>query len=177
MTVPLTTARLRTAFNLPWLLCISGLVFLLSQTLLGLAFAPLGGPDTLLRIQLGFTSAEAYQAQFQAWDEAGLLGVYQAHFLLDALHPFWYAIFGTCALAVVFSWRGASAVWDRLLPLPMLSGLLDVMENSVQRVFLAEPLLITDGLARLSWLCSLGKWTLVMVYILAVLYWLLPLRR
>src|SRR5690606_18817520 len=103
MTVPLTLPRLRTLFNLPWLLLISGIVFTISHTALMLALTPLGEPDIVFRIQLLFTKAADYQAQFSAWESAGVLGAYKAHLILDALHPVWYGTFGTCVLAVLFS--------------------------------------------------------------------------
>lgn len=177
MTVPLTLPRLRTLFNLPWLLLVSGIVFAISQTALALTLVPLGEPETLFRVQLLFTTAADYQAQFSAWESAGVLGAYEAHLILDALHPVWYATFGTCVLAVLFSRRGASGAWDRLLPLPMLSGLLDVLENGMQAMFLNHPAALTDGLVCISWLCSVGKWSLVLVYVIAALYWMLPRRR
>lgn len=177
MTVPVTLSRLRVLLNLPWLLAVSGIVFLLSQTALALTLMPLGEPDILFRVQLLFTSAADYQAQFAAWQEAGVLGAYEAHLILDALHPVWYATFASCLLAVLFSRRDAGSAWDRLLPLPLLSGLLDVLENSLQAMFLSHPETLTDALVRMSWLCSVGKWGLVLVYSLAALYWLLPRRR
>lgn len=177
MTVPLTLGRLRTLFNLPWLLAVSGIVFVLSQIALALTLSPLGGPDAMLRVQLLFTTAAEYQAQFSSWQEAGVLGAYQAHLIIDALHPVWYATFATCLLAILFSRRNASAAWDKLLPLPLLSGLLDVLENSLQAMFLSHPVTVTDALARMSWLCSIGKWSLVAIFTLAALYWLIPRRR
>lgn len=177
MTVPLTLGRLRILFNLPWLLAVSGIVFLLSQIALALTLAPLGGPEAILRVQLLFTSAAEYQSQFSSWQDAGVLGAYQAHLIVDALHPVWYATFATCLLAMLLSHRNAGGAWDKLLPLPWLSGLLDVLENSMQAMFLNHPVTLTDGLARISWLCSVGKWGLIAVFTLAALYWLLPHRR
>ncbi|AJD49025.1 hypothetical protein S7S_13065 [Isoalcanivorax pacificus W11-5] len=177
MTVPLTLPRLRTLLNLPWLMLVSGIVFIISQTALALTLVPLGEPEILFRVQLLFTTAADYQAQFNAWEAAGVLGAYEAHLILDALHPVWYATFATCVLAVLFSRRGASAAWDRLLPLPMLSGLLDVLENGMQAMFLNHPAALTDGLVFMSWLCSAGKWGLVLIYVVAALYWIPPRRR
>lgn len=177
MSTPCTLMRLRDRLNLPWLALLSGVVFLLSQTLILLTLAPLDDPSALLRMQLTYTSAEQYLAQFAAWEHDGMLYAYRDHLLPDTLHPLWYGLFASTLLAIVLSRAGASQRWNLLLPLPALSALLDVLENTVQQLFLANSASITDALATFSWLCSSGKWLLVMVYLLAIIGWALVGRR
>ena len=100
---------------------------------------------------------------------------YRAHFRLDDFHWIWYAGLFTALLGRLFERRAVSHRFDWILLLPLASGLLDLLENQIQRVFLGAPgfLAVVDPLPLISTAASILKWGLALVYLsaTAVLLW------
>jgi hypothetical protein len=127
--------------------------------------APLG--SDMLRLQcLGF-SADDYRQMLRGWQDAGVLGAYRAHFLLDDVHWIWYSLFFTAVLCRLFERRAVNPRHDWILLLPLVSGLLDAFENRLQHVFLSTPDFsqVVDPLPAFSTVASDLKWGLVLLYV------------
>lgn len=163
----MTLARVRSAFNAPWIALVFGTIYVLSQSALGFMIAPLG-TGAVLRMQCTFFSAADYVAYFGELRQRGLLDVYASHLLLDRLHPIWYVLCAVSWLATLMERRAAPARWNWLLALPWLAGLADVIENELQSVFLLGDSHITTPLAVLSTLSSLLKWSCTAVFMTAI---------
>ncbi|MGH0035714.1 MAG: hypothetical protein ACQGVK_11880 [Myxococcota bacterium] len=166
---------MRSALDRRWLLAASGLLFVVSQGAILFVVAPIGGE--LLELQcLGF-SAERTLAIYREWERSGAMSAYRAHFTLDAVHWVWYSVFATCLLCRQFERHRVDPRFDWILIAPLVSGLLDALENGIQQHFLHSPdfAAITDPLALLGTLASWGKWLLVAGYVSLAL--LLIVRR
>lgn len=121
----------------------------------------------LLRLQcFGFSAAETLRV-FRSWEASGALDAYRAHFAFDDVHWLWYSLFFTAVLGRLFERRGVTHRLDWILALPIASGLLDVLENQIQHVFLSTPDFsrIVDPLPLISTAASNLKWLLVLVYV------------
>ncbi|WP_018353379.1 hypothetical protein [Longispora albida] len=170
MSAALSLSRIRSNVGVPWLAWVSGIVWAVSQTALAVLTIPLGSPG-VFEVQCTFFTASQYLRHFGDLEARGLLGVYRSHLFIDGAHPLWYAVFATSLLALLANRARVTPRWDWILALPVASGLFDVLENSIQRVFLSDRAAITDGLATIGTLCSLAKWTLVAFYIGTAIAW------
>jgi hypothetical protein len=163
--VTLTIRGLAHSLGRTWLIVALGITFLVSQlvivvTLDGIAF-------DLLRLQcFGFSAAETVRV-FRSWEANGALDAYRAHFVFDDVHWLWYSLFFTALLGRLFERRGVTRRLDWILVLPLASGLLDVVENEIQHVFLSTPDFsrIVDPLPLISTVASNLKWLLLLVYV------------
>jgi hypothetical protein len=163
--VALTIRNLAQSLGRTWLIVLSGLVYLVSQLAILVTLDRIG--SELLRLQcFGFSAAETLRV-FRAWEQRGVLDAYRAHFLLDDVHWLWYSVFFTALLGRLFERRGVTRRLDWILVLPIASGLLDVVENQIQHVFLSTPDFsrIVDPLPLISTMASNLKWLLVLVYV------------
>lgn len=147
------------------LIALFGITYLVSQVTILILVKPLGGQ--LAELQLFGFSAERYLAIFHAWEAAGVMPAYRAHFVLDDVHWIWYAGFFTTLLCRLFERARIPHRLDWVLLLPLVSGLADWYENGLQHVFLDAPDFSTlaDPLPLLSTLASLLKWTLALIYV------------
>lgn len=147
-----------------WLVASFGAAWLASQTAILVLLSPIA--PGLWRLQTRVSSAEETLAILQGWEERGVLGAYRAHFVLDDFHWLLYAGFFTTLLCRLFEARRVPRRWNFVLALPLVSGLLDVVENALQRRFIASPGFpdVVDPLPLFSLLASGGKWLLVAGY-------------
>lgn len=158
-------AKLRRRMALPgWLVALLAAVYATSQATILVILHPLGA--SIARLQCCTVTAEATVATFRAWEAAGLMPVYRAHFVLDDVHWVWYAGLATALLCRLFERQRVAHRHDWVLLLPLISGLCDAYENHLQHVFLGAPEFATvvDPLPLLSTLASDAKWTLVAGY-------------
>ena len=155
------------------MIALFGVAWLASQTAILWILAPLG--SEIARLQTRSFRAEETLRILQDWEARGVLDAYRAHFVLDRFHPILYAGFFTALLCRLFEDLGVSRRWNFVLALPLLSGLLDGIENQIQLRFLASPdfSAVVDPLPIRSTLASDGKWLLVLAYAgaSAVLLW------
>jgi hypothetical protein len=172
--VALTIRNLAQSLGRTWLIVLSGLVYLVSQLAILVTLDRIG--SELLRLQcFGFSAAETLRV-FRAWEQRGVLDAYRAHFLLDDVHWLWYSVFFTALLGRLFERRGVTRRLDWILVLPLASGLLDLLENQIQHVFLSAPdfSTIVDPLPLISTAASDLKWLLVLFYVgttVVLLFW------
>ena len=158
-------AKLRRRLALPgWLVALVAGVYAVSQATILVILHPLGA--SIARLQCCAFSADATVATFRAWEAAGLMPAYRAHFVLDDVHWVWYAGLATALLCRLFEHQRVAHRHDWVLLLPLFSGLCDAYENRLQHVFLSAPdyAAIVDPLPLLSTLASDLKWTLVAGY-------------
>lgn len=156
-----------------WVIAAFGLTYLASQLAILVTLAP--ASSEMLRLQCFGFSAERTLAILRGWEASGAIDAYRAHFRLDDFHWLWYAGFFTALLGRLFERRAVSHRFDWILLLPLASGLLDLLENQIQRVFLGAPgfSAVVDPLPLISTAASILKWGLALVYLsaTAVLLW------
>ena len=159
-----------------WVIAVLGVIYVVSQTAILVTLAP--AISEMLRLQcLGFT-AERTLAIFHGWEASGAIDAYRAHFRLDDFHWLWYAGFFTALLGRLLERRPVSHRFDSVLVLPLASGLLDLLENQIQHVFLGAPgfATVVDPLPLISTAASILKWGLVLLYVGATAVLLSPVR-
>jgi hypothetical protein len=161
----LSLSRLRSALGRTWLVVLFGVAYAISQITILIQAEPLG--RRLAELQCCAFSAERTLAIFRHWEDAGVMDVYRAHFVLDDVHWIWYAGLFTFLLCRLFERRRVPHRLDWILLLPLASGLLDALENRLQHVFLASPGFagVVDPLPLLSTLASDAKWLLALAYV------------
>lgn len=123
----MTLNQLRQCFNAPWLVWVSGIIYALSQTVIGAILYPISG-DTLLKVQTSFFNAQDYLAFFAELRESDLLQNYANHLVVDAWHPLWYGLLGLSLLAVTMQRLDISPCKNWLLAMPIAAACLDVIE-------------------------------------------------
>jgi hypothetical protein len=132
--------------------------------------APQGTPG-VLELELAFTP-ERFKGIVEQWAEAGTLGVQQRNLWLDLLFPFAYAGLLT-GLLVLLAWPSSGApkaVLSVLLPLPLVAGVLDWLENGLLIWLLGQdPYRWPTAVFVMSAISSI-KWLLLLVSGLAVIY-------
>jgi hypothetical protein len=153
-----------------------GLTYIASQLAILVTLAP--ASSEMLRLQCFGFSAERTLAIFRGWEASGAIDAYRAHFRLDDFHWLWYAGFFTALLGGLFERRGVSHRLDWILVLPLTSGLLDLLENQIQHVFLGAPdfSTVVDPLPLISTAASILKWLLALVYVSTAAVLLLSVR-
>ena len=159
-----------------WVIAVLGVIYVVSQTAILVTLAP-ASPE-MLRLQCFGFSAERTLAIFRGWEASGAIDAYRAHFRLDDFHWLWYAAFFTALLGRLFERRAVSHRFDWILVLPLASGLLDLLENQIQHVFLGAPdfSTVVDPLPLISTAASILKWLLALGYVGATVVLLLPVR-
>ena len=131
-----------------------GFLYFLSQSLLIVILYPLG-IGTFLKLQVSF-SKDSYLQAFDAWKAQGVFGRYVLHLYPDMIHPFLFSFF---LFSLLKKHRAPFAV----LMFPVISGLADYVENTIQFVILSGRL--TEPLIFLSSLMSVVKWGLALISI------------
>ena len=140
-----------------------GIVYLISQIIIGRILEQIGGPE-VFKLQVTGWNAEIYLDTFADWQSRGLMDFYHAHFIFDDIHWVWYALSLSALLAAVLNRAAKPESWNWLLALPFVAGLSDFLENSIQHVFLVgtDGATIIDPLPAISTLASLTKWGLAL---------------
>lgn len=163
-----TAHRLRAALS-PWrAIAITGIVYFVSQAGITWLLGEIE-PATVLRLQTTL-SAQTFRDIVASLRESGLITSYWRHYLLDFVHPLWYALFLSACLARAFDATAVSSKFDTVLFVPFVAGGLDLVENLAHVVFLLQPDAIVAPLVVLSGLAAIGKWTLVTLCMLATAF-------
>ena len=165
---PLASLRRRLAALPGWLVAMLAVAYAISQATILAILHPLG--PSIAKLQCCAFTADAYIATFRAWESAGVLSAYRAHFVLDDVHWIWYSLLATALLCRLFERQRVPHRYDFVLVLPLVSGLCDAYENHLQHVFLSAPdySTIVDPLPLLSTLASDAKWALAAGYVLLI---------
>lgn len=158
--------RYRNTIGQKWIVMFFASIYLVSQSIIIVLLEQVGS-DQAGKLQLmGFT-ADIYLETFNRWETAGTMAFYKAHFFIDVVHPLWYTMALSALLALSMKDKDIDPRYTRLLVLPVLVGLCDTLENSIQLVFLSDPTYVTivDPLPLISTLLSITKWILASVVI------------
>lgn len=145
-----------------WIAFAFGTIYLISQGTIAALLENLGALE-LLMLQVSAVTAERYHEVFAQWDIQGLMPFYRAHFMIDNIHWVWYTGLLLTLLAISLEAANAPSRLNAVLVAPIVAGLCDVLENSVQQIFLSDAAYATvvDPLPLISTLASITKWSLV----------------
>ena len=138
-----------------------GSAYLLSQIVLAILLHPLGS-SRVLRLQTTLSATEFLDI-VGMWQAQGLLPIYLRHYLLDFVHPLWYAVALSALLALVFDANRVPGQYNCLLLTPFVAGTLDLFENVCHLVFLSDlnhlpraGVALSGFAGGLKWLLALG---------------------
>ncbi len=149
---------------------IFGCLFLASQLLIAYIISPLDGAR-LVQLQTTF-SVTTFQQIIADWESQNLLRFFYQHQIFDLfLHPVWYSIFLGAGLALSMNAAKIAEKYNAVLILPFIAGICDVLENSMHLILITYPDFINTFTVRLSACFASGKWFLVIVCGLIILYW------
>ena len=156
-------------------LLVTGVAYLVSQTIILIILHPLGSAS-VLQLQTTF-SPKLFLETISGWESAGLRHLYERHFYFDHLHPLWYSLFLSGLIALVIHRRQLSSRFRLLLIIPFIAGFCDVIENQFHIWFLADLSRVTNvPLSCSAFSCNL-KWTLVAFILLFILIHSVRLTR
>jgi len=135
--------------------------------------APQGTPG-IIQLELAFSEGR-FSGIVGQWSQVGTLRVQQRNLWIDLLFPFAYALFLSSLLAWVArrSCGEPSTRLIALLSLPFIAGLLDWIENAFLLLLLRDVISFAAPLVFLASAVSLVKWTLILVTVLAIIYYIL----
>ena len=104
---------------------------------------------------------------------------YRSHLIFDDIHWIWYSVMLTSLMALAMNAADSPPQRNPLLLMPLIAGLCDALENSMQKVFLSDPNFATvvDPLPLISTIASIIKWSFVMLSLLTILATWLDGRR
>lgn len=158
-------AQLRHYLASWWIIVVFGAVYLVSQAAIGALVQPLG-PE-MLGVQTTL-SADRVRAIFAAWDAAGLVDTYAAHYRYDMVHPLWYGVLLAAMLARGFEANRVPASRNALLLLPFVAAGCDLIENLIHLTFITDRANITTAAVRIANGAALTKWTIAGGSVVAV---------
>lgn len=148
------------------LILIFGGIYLVSQPAINYLLRGVTLP-AVLRLQISL-SARVIAETLAQWRSSGLLAGYLSHYIFDFLHPVWYVLFLTTALAKLFNSLDISARFSFLLSFPFIAGLCDLLENIAHLLFIHYPNTIIPLTAAISGSASILKWGLSGFSLLAI---------
>ena len=148
-----------------------GTLYLVSQTIIGIIIQDLN-LILFLKAQTTF-SKTVFLDLLAQWHQAGLMPDYLHHFYFDFLHPLWYAGFLGALMAKAMNLNQIPYKFNFLLLMPVVAGLLDLVENSFHILFISDAEAITQPRIFASALSANLKWGLAGVSILIILYMLI----
>ncbi len=153
-------AMLRDRLDAWWLILVFGLIYFVSQAIIGVIVHPLGADMLVVQTTL---SADHVREIFARWAAAGLLDTYASHYRFDNVHPLWYAMFLATALAKGFNANRVPPRFNALLALPFVAAACDLTENLFHLSYLADQanitpahVLMSNGAAIVKWVLALG---------------------
>lgn len=160
-----------------WVVLVFGTICMVSQGIIGAMVAPIGALQ-LVSLQVTAATAADYLTTFGQWQEAGLIPFYRAHLIFDGIHWLWYVITLAALLALALKRAGAGERASFLLAIPVLAGMCDLLENTLQQVFLSDAAFATvvDPLPAISTTASIVKWSLVLMSLVLILRFSLARR-
>jgi len=132
--------------------------------------APEGTPE-VLELELAFTT-DRFDSIVDQWAESGTLAVQQRNLWLDLFFPFAYGglLTGLLGLLAVPSSGEPKLRYAVLLPLPLVAGVLDWMENGLLIWLLGQGHNHWPTFVLLMSTISSVKWLLLLVSGVAVIY-------
>jgi hypothetical protein len=135
--------------------------------------APEGTPE-VLELELAFT-ADRFDGIVDQWAEAGTLAVQQRNLLLDLFFPFAYGglLTGLLGLLALPPSGEPKLGLSILLPLPLVAGVLDWLENGLLVLLLGWAVGQRQLLVAVASVVSSAKWILLLVSLMAVVCLLL----
>lgn len=152
-----------------------GLLYAVSQIALGIIIHHL---DTLLFLKAQTTfSADVLTDLLTQWDQAGLMPHYLHHFYLDFFHPFWYAMFLAAFLAKAMDLNHLSDNYNPLLLMPMVAGVMDLVENSFHVFYISDIEAIASWQVGVSALAANVKWGLAGLSVAGIAFLLVRYLR
>lgn len=143
-----------------------GLLFIISQGVIYYTIRDLP-PEKLIVLQTTFSKMK-FLSIIGAWKLTGVLPQFKAHFYFDFLHPVWYSIFLASLMALAFNANSLSKRFDGLLFIPFIAGLLDMVENVIHVMLLADIRKVTDAAIFISASAANLKWALAGIGVLIV---------
>ncbi len=152
-----------------------GLLYAVSQIALGIMIHHL---DTLLFLKAQTTfSVDLLKGLLIRWDQAGLMPHYRHHFYLDFFHPFWYAMFLAAFLAKAMNLNHLSDKFTPLLLIPMVAGIMDLVENCFHVLYISDIAAITSWQVVVSALAANVKWGLAGLSVAGIVFLLVRYLR
>jgi hypothetical protein len=170
MSVASTLKTLRQTLAQGWLAVASAVIYVLSQVVIAVQLEHLGAYRVFALQVTGFRAAD-YLQTFARWQEQGVMPFYRSHLIFDGVHWIWYSVMLTSLMALVMNAADSPPHRNPLLLMPIVGGLCDALENSLQQVFLSDPHFATvvDPLPLISTVASIVKWSLVVLSIVTIL--------
>lgn len=124
--------------------------------LIAAKLSPITGPE-LMATQLTF-SRDALIATFDRWEAQGRLAAFRNHFDVDLVaFPIGYGLLLASVIAYALDRAGAEHARDRLILLPFVASVLDVLENLGHLRMLDHRDSITQAAVTINALLSTGK--------------------
>ena len=157
------------------IIIIFGVLYLISQTIIGIIIHDLN-PLLFIKAQTTFSKVVLLDL-FAQWHQAGLMPNYCRHFYFDFLHPLWYAGFLCALMAKAMNLNQIPQKFNLLLLIPIIAGLLDLVENSFHVLFISNADAITQPRIFVSALSANLKWGLAGVSILIIAFMLVNYFR
>ncbi len=179
MSAASTLGTVRRTLARGWLALSSAVIYLVSQLVIAAQLEHLGAYRVFELQVTGFRAAD-YLRTFASWQKQGVMPFYRSHLIFDDIHWIWYTVMLTSVMALAMNAADSPPQRDPLLVMPIVAGLCDLLENSLQRVFLSDPQFATvvDPLPLISTVASIVKWSLVVASLLTIAaLWLGGRRR
>jgi hypothetical protein len=149
--------KMRSILDSTKLIAITGIVYLISQIGISMIIHPI--VSSVARLQTT-VSSDVVLSIINEWLKTGDVQYYLRHFYLDFAHPFWYSLFLASAISRIFNVISIQNKYNFLLLLPFVAGLLDLIENVLHLIFIADTANITPAMTFMSGTASMTKWTL-----------------
>jgi len=140
------------------LIIISGIIYFISQFIIGSIVHPLG-MDNFLALQTTLSS-DKFKEIASGWIASGQIGLYYKHFTFDNLHPIFYSIFLSLLIARTFKINSVSPKFNFFILTPFIAGICDLFENTMHLYFLGDLERATPALVALSGTVTDTKWCL-----------------
>jgi hypothetical protein len=137
-----------------------GIIYFLSQIIIGSIIHPLGVKDALT-LQTTFSS-DVFKSIASSWIASGQIGIYYKHFYFDNFHPIWYSIFLSLLIARAFKINKISSQFNFIILTPFIAAICDFIENMMHLYFLDDLNRATPLLVALSGLATNTKWFLAL---------------
>jgi len=123
------------------------------------------GPVSL---QLAF-SAGSFRSVLSQWGPAGI-DYYRMTMWVDYIFPVAYGVFLSSGIALLSARVGhRGTVFPSLFVCPLVAGSLDLLENTLHLVILADSRILQEPLVVLAALAATGKWGLLAVSLGAII--------
>ena len=155
---------IRSLFGHGWLALMSGVVYVISQSMIASVLHPSGADPLLLQFQFTY-NATGFAALLSSIT-ADQLAALQGHFAYDHIHPLWYGLLIVSLTAWLLKKNQLSARWDVLIWMGILPSVLDVIENTIHEPWFQGMAVPSDPLTAVAGVCATLKWSMAALYLL-----------